>query len=211
MADLILSAIHEAATRREAIELGLDRYFTGVPCSRGHVDYRYLSRTCVSCAREASRKHRIEHPGRDVKYARENKEKVSIKNKIWRAKHPEYTQTSAAWRSTHVEHVAELLRVWRKNNREKLQVYKQNRRAREKSNGGKLSRDIVQKLFILQRGKCACCGASLGNNFHLDHIVPLSLGGSNCDANMQLLTQKCNLRKGAKDPIEFMRRKGLLL
>jgi hypothetical protein len=38
-------------SRELAIERGLDRYFTGKPCKRGHVAERYLSNgECIVCA-----------------------------------------------------------------------------------------------------------------------------------------------------------------
>jgi 5-methylcytosine-specific restriction endonuclease McrA len=92
-----------------------------------------------------------------------------------------------------------------------MRIYRANRRARELEAGGTLSKGLRTKLFDLQRGKCACCGKPLGNDFHLDHIVPLKLGGSNTDDNIQLLRAACNMQKGAKDPIEFMQSRGNLL
>lgn len=70
---------------------------------------------------------------------------------------------------------------------------------------------MAKKLYELQRGKCACCCKPLGNNYHLDHRVPLARGGRNEDCNMQLLRAKCNMQKSAKDPIEFMQERGFLL
>lgn len=40
--------------RRVAIGLGLDRYFTGVPCKRGHVAWRLTSGPCLDCCRPAA-------------------------------------------------------------------------------------------------------------------------------------------------------------
>lgn len=89
--------------------------------------------------------------------------------------------------------------------------YAHNRRAREIGVGGRLSRDVVEKLFKSQRGKCACCTQPMGDNFHRDHIMPLALGGPNTDDNIQLLCQTCNLQKGAKHPVAFMQQRGFLL
>lgn len=88
----------------------------------------------------------------------------------------------------------------------------QNRRARKRESGGTLSKGLAERLFQLQRGKCACgCKQPLGDNYHRDHIIPLALGGTNTDDNMQLLTATCNLSKGAKHPIDFMQSRGYLL
>lgn len=93
----------------------------------------------------------------------------------------------------------------------KARVNCQNRRARKRENGGKLSADLKDRLFKLQRGKCACCGKPLGDRYHLDHIIPIALGGPNEDWNIQLLKASCNARKGCKDPIEFMQQQGFLI
>jgi 5-methylcytosine-specific restriction endonuclease McrA len=79
------------------------------------------------------------------------------------------------------------------------------------ASGGKLSPDLAERLYELQGGKCACCGKPLGEKYHLDHIMPLALGGANTDDNMQLLTARCNIQKSAKHPIDFMQERGFLL
>lgn len=71
--------------------------------------------------------------------------------------------------------------------------------------------DIAERLFKLQRGKCACCKQPLGDDYHMDHIMPLSLGGSNTDDNIQLLRAKCNQQKSAKHPVDFMQQRGFLI
>lgn len=85
------------------------------------------------------------------------------------------------------------------------------RRARKREAIGTLSKNLTKKLFNLQRGKCACCGLPLGDDYHLDHIMPLVLGGTNTDDNIQLLRARCNLQKRAKHPVEFMQQRGFLL
>lgn len=85
------------------------------------------------------------------------------------------------------------------------------RRARIGATVGSLSDGIVAKLIKLQKGRCACCGGALFDDYHLDHIIPLALGGTNEDSNIQLLHAKCNLQKHAKHPVDFMQQKGFLL
>ena len=71
--------------------------------------------------------------------------------------------------------------------------------------------DIVEKLLKLQKGKCPCCSLPLGDDFHLDHKMPLALGGDHVDDNMQLLKARCNMQKRASNPIDFMQSRGFLL
>lgn len=101
--------------------------------------------------------------------------------------------------------------AWNAAHHDAMRVIYHNRRAKKRANGGVLSKGLAEKLFKLQRGKCACCGLSLGNNYHMDHIIPIALGGPNTDDNIQLLRQRCNNQKNAKHPIDFMQERGFLL
>lgn len=101
--------------------------------------------------------------------------------------------------------------AWRKSNPEALRANRLNRRARECSAIGRLSKGLAAKLFKLQRGKCACCARPLGSKYHLDHVMPLALGGSNTDRNIQLLRPRCNQQKNAKHPVDFMQQRGFLI
>lgn len=80
-----------------------------------------------------------------------------------------------------------------------------------KARNRKHSRRFQVELLIKQRCRCACCRQYLDINFHIDHIVPLSAGGSSEQSNLQLLCPICNLRKGAETSEEFYRCSGYLL
>ncbi len=101
--------------------------------------------------------------------------------------------------------------AYQKANPEKVKILNHKRRALKRQSGGALSIALTEKLFKLQKGKCPCCRLPLGKDFHLDHILPLALGGSNTDDNIQLLRAKCNMQKSAKHPVDFMQSRGFLL
>lgn len=101
--------------------------------------------------------------------------------------------------------------AWAKANPKVRRIAVHNYRAQKRANGGKLSKGLSAKLFKLQQGKCPCCSKPLGDNYHLDHIMPIKRGGVNEDWNIQLLRQQCNNQKCAKDPVNFMQSKGFLL
>ncbi len=69
---------------------------------------------------------------------------------------------------------------------------------------GYFTRTTIENLYAKQRGKCACCGQVLNGVFEVDHIIPLSRGGSNFPDNLQLLTPFCNKRKGSKTMEDFV-------
>jgi len=148
-----------------------------------------------------------------AEYDRQNADANLKRYAAYRAKNKQLLRDKAkAARDRDVDGANARVKAWRALNAEKTSAYWHNRRARIKGNGGRLSRDIRAKLTALQKGKCACCRVPLRSTQpHLDHIVPLVLGGRNEDQNMQLLCRLCNLQKHAKHPIDFMQNKGFLL
>jgi 5-methylcytosine-specific restriction endonuclease McrA len=66
--------------------------------------------------------------------------------------------------------------------------------------GERHSRIIPQdvKIAVSARdgGRCRKCGSS--EKLHFDHVIPVSRGGANTVANIQLLCGACNRAKGAR-------------
>ena len=112
----------------------------------------------------------------------------------------------ARYKNENPEKYAACKKAWVKANPEAIRLKEYRRRAKTASSG-KLSKGLIAKLMALQNGLCACCGADLSSGYHMDHKMPLALGGSNTDENMQLLTPLCNLRKGAMHPDDYMRKR----
>lgn len=53
-------------------------------------------------------------------------------------------------------------------------------------------RDTRYFLANKQAGKCAICGGPLGDNFHVDHIIPWAEGGPTILSNLQAICLKCH-------------------
>jgi len=186
------------------------------PCIKCGAEERNNRGGCKVCAKEGVRKWQKANPEKAADYKRKyresNLEKVAESSRKWaEANRESELKRKREYYEDNRDQYAAIARKWRCANPERHREINQNRRAKIKGNGGKLSKDIVQKLLTLQKGKCVCCGASLGNDYHLDHIIPLALGGMNDDFNVQLLTPKCNMSKGSKHPIDYMRSKGKLI
>lgn len=58
----------------------------------------------------------------------------------------------------------------------------------------------IDAAIVLERSKgiCGICGIEIVGPFHVDHVIPLSLGGVHAYANVQAAHPKCNERKHAK-------------
>lgn len=89
---------------------------------------------------------------------------------------------------------------WQKNNPEKCRLRNRHRRAKRLSAEGTHTQAEVELIFQEQGGKCSGCSQPLDDTKHLDHFVPLDLGGSNSQENLQWLCQFCNNSKSAKEP-----------
>lgn len=146
------------------------------------------------------------------KWGAANKQKVTDAEKaLYARKRGEKILYAKAYYEANKEALKPKKAEWQKNNMDKIVVYCSRRRARKLNNGGELSADIHAKLLVMQKGKCACCGQPLNGKYHLDHIMPLALGGTNSDDNVQLLHPICNNQKAAKHPVDFMQERGFLL
>jgi 5-methylcytosine-specific restriction endonuclease McrA len=63
----------------------------------------------------------------------------------------------------------------------------------EKRRSRHIAREVRQRVRQRYSGRCAECDAA--DYLEFDHIVPVAKGGSNSEANVQLLCRGCNSRK----------------
>lgn len=54
--------------------------------------------------------------------------------------------------------------------------------------------EVQREIHDRDGGRCVKCGSTF--KLQLDHVVPVSLGGSNEPTNLQLLCMECNTKKG---------------
>lgn len=214
------------ASRKEAIELGLAHYH-GKPCIHGHGTVRYTRDChCVQCTLDWGAVQREKNIDRvrereRIRYAK-NPEKHINKVKAYYAEHAE--EVKAKSRERHrakssdedfKEAARERTRKWAKENPERAKfnakVSKHKRRALEKEAEGTFTAEDAVAVIKSQNGRCAYCKKKLGDDLHIDHIIALSRDGTNYKRNLQATCGPCNLAKGAKDPIDFARSRGMLL
>lgn len=197
-------------TRKEAIALGLKRFYTGRPCKHGHISERDVSSgTCIRCRDDRSkawywsdreRSHanrnrwRAQNRERDLAakraYASRNQEKLKAKNKAyWLSKRDKYLAWGKEWKRNHPIHSV---------------VYTQNRRARLAGYPGKgITVAHYTEMTKEQNGRCAYCGEQA--KLSLDHVWAVARGGGHEPQNCVLACRGCNIRKQHAQLDEFLR------
>lgn len=98
------------------------------------------------------------------------------------------------WAKKNLEH----RRKYRKENRLRYRAAWQRRRALERAAEGRWVPSDIEKILIAQSGRCAYCLKMLGADFQVDHVIPLSKGGSNWPSNLALACPTCNRKKSAR-------------
>ena len=150
---------------------------------------------------EYARQYKKDHP-EVIQRASGNRKRKAEANGV-----PSTTE----WRMRNPDRARATYKAWVEKNIELRRSHSRNRRAVQASASGVFTGDDAKKILTLQRGKCPVCKASLDDGYHVDHIHPLSKGGTNDKSNIQLLCPHCNWSKNARDPLAFMQSRGFLL
>jgi hypothetical protein len=150
----------------------------------------------------------------DAPYVQAHSEKNRINARKWREINTERADKRAReWALKHPEKIKANRDRFRSTEHGKLsdQSNVRNRRARQRGAEGRHTPKDIAALLKIQRMKCANCTTTLKYGHHVDHIMPLALGGSNEKSNLQILCPTCNMRKSKKHPIDFAQENGRLL
>lgn len=173
--------------RKEARERGLTRFYTGVPCLHGHI-----------CERMTCDSHCVECLKVQVKRRRATTGKVAHRKRV--------AKGTAKWRAANKQRIKIVEATWRKNNPNVIRANNQKRRARKLNAEGGYTPQDIRDLLHKQNNQCIKCLISFELvPYTVDHITPLSRGGSNWPDNLQLLCGSCNASKGDKLMCEWIR------
>ena len=219
-------------TREQASAQGLPRFFTGKPCKHGHFSQRGTRNGgCIQCNAESIRAlYYAETP--------EQRKLRQARGKLWKDAHRDQVreagriysksrqEQSKAWKAANHDKVLEGSRDYYRRNRESIlakfvaryisdpnpaRVIAHRRRARKLNAEGFHTKEDIRRIGDHQKWRCYWCGVSTKGKFHVDHLTPLSKGGSNWPSNLVISCARCNLQKQDADPIEFAQRLGKLL
>jgi 5-methylcytosine-specific restriction endonuclease McrA len=181
------------ATREEAKKTGNKYYFTGKPCTRGHIALRKTKGSCVECMKEdwvIDNERRKTLPKSEAskaagrRYYEKNRESVIAR---------------AAARPAH--EIRQYKDKHKANNPEYYKALTSTRKRRHRSATPKWVTH-EQKLAIRQLYLEAMKLTKLtGERYVVDHIVPLinpDVCGLHLPWNLQVMTQEENLKKSNK-------------
>ena len=102
---------------------------------------------------------------------------------------------SASWAKRNPQKAASNLRKWKTENREKCVAVEEKRRAMKfNAIPGDYWEKAVDGFFAISERISKCTGIKHA----VDHIIPISRGGSHCHRNLQVIPFSLNSRKGAK-------------
>ncbi len=133
------------------------------------------------------------------RYRKIHKEQLIAYCKSWRKANRERLKASTkAYREANSGKRSLYQKSWRKDNREKVKGYIQSRRALKYKAPFEPIND--KRVFLRDGWICQICHKRVNKRFKhpnpmsasLDHIVPLSKGGTHTYANVQLTHLKCN-------------------
>jgi len=144
---------------------------------------------------------------RDRAEYRANPERAMARRSRWVEKNREYVrERTRAYHVANVDPAIAVARVaqWRKDNPDRYIAQKHARRARKLGAEGTYDPEDVQRMLHDQGGVCNGCSADIRKNYTIDHMTPLSRGGSNWPANLQLLCKPCNSAKNDRTMEEWL-------
>lgn len=168
-------------SRKEAVEKGLKRYFTGQACKHGHVAERQVCDwSCTACQAAARKTTYRKAYIRD--WQKNNKDKVAERNDRWRKKNDEAVKTRR--------------REWQKENRAKANANTNHYRAQKiKATPVWADHAAIKAIYLEADHQTKMTGIV----HHVDHVVPLRgkfVCGLHVENNLTILTSDQNKVKG---------------
>lgn len=175
------------------------------------------TRTCTKCSHELPATREFFGLQKTGKYGLASRCKTCVKGltALWRVAHPEYmdayrvanadrlAEHGRLYRIANSEERAEYNRAYCARNPDRYAAYNHNRKALKNGNGGIHTAEDVKAQYGRQRGRCFYCREKVSGQYHVDHVVPLALGGSNGPESLVISCPTCNLRKKDKSPMDF--------
>jgi 5-methylcytosine-specific restriction endonuclease McrA len=178
--------------------------------------HRESAKRCRDADLDAARNRARIYCAENIEHRRELGRKHDAKRREKRREDPVASNAHAiyqkAYRERNPDKIRSLTEKWRSTNADKVRVWSKVSNNRRRQAPGSWTAQDIQRMWEQQAGHCwwrvtASCKKRryrLSMEFtHVDHRIPLILGGTNELENLVLSCADCNLSKSAKLPGEF--------
>lgn len=181
-----------------------------------------LWHTCKNCHKKNRRiyleTHKKETSERNKKWRQSNLEKARQSSKEWFKKNRKrMNELTRNWRENNKEKFKEMVNNWEKENIDKRTEQRKNWKLRNKDKIREINRNQRNKrrtiykegnvttkwlLELKEKTKyCSLCGEKLNDiqyhpqQYNLEHIIPLKIGGKHSKDNIRFTCARCNHRR----------------
>jgi 5-methylcytosine-specific restriction endonuclease McrA len=150
--------------------------------------------------KKAQAKRNLKRPWLNANLTEEQRQSKINNSRKWRLSHPGLSaQRSREYKARHVERVRANRRKWAKENPLKNKISHLNNQAKRRQAEGSFTCEEWETKKKEYNYFCSACGKQEPEiKLSVDHIQPLSRGGTNYIDNIQPLCMPCNSRKNAK-------------
>lgn len=143
------------------------------------------------------------------KWKRDNPDRNKAHSEKWRKSNPDKVKkVFKKWRDANLLKERDRIRIWFKENKEKVKEYKRHRRNLVYKAPGRHSEGEWETVKAQYNWTCPRCGKSEPEiKLTEDHIIALSKGGSDNIENIQPLCAPCNASKGNRISQKYERKR----
>lgn len=186
--------------------------------------FRNRSRICKRCLSEANKARYWANPDKyradAIAHYYANREICIQRQLDWQLRNPEKrAKLKKAEYIRNAQKYRDRVREWKKKNRDRVnhngrlycqrhpefrRVQRSRRRARVLGSPEHHTQGDIRTQFQKQAGMCFWCSSAVGDDYHVDHVIPLSRGGSDGKDNIVIACPKCNRLKSNKLPEEWL-------
>lgn len=157
--------------------------------------------TYLQKSRERSQTNATRYAAQKKRWAAVNAVRKKESDRAWyEANKERHLQQSRNWAQANRAKRLKAVRRYHQCHPEQVKLNTLRRRSRIEQARGEVTPGQIRDRVAFYGNRCAYCG---GPYEHIDHVIPLSRGGSNWPANLRPSCRRCNLAKGAKLPHQF--------
>lgn len=160
-------------------------------------------RRCKVCKKRYYEANREKISEQKKQYREDNREKIlEYQKQYYETNRERVIERCKQYRQANSKKLLEWRRQYRQANREAFKLRDQKRRARKANAAGNCTPEQLQARFDYHGNRCVYCGSE--EDLTIEHLIPLSKGGTNWPANLAPACKSCNSRKNShKTFVEF--------